>query len=193
MKQLLLMNMKQLLQVAALVLPVWSCSVNIKEAGPVLTDNGRLVTLSLAMPSTPESRALASLTTMQEDKVHEVDVLIFKGEDFFYRAIGTQPDATNKFTVKLPTNEDPYHAVVLANARSILSTLGITPALEQTGTTRTNLMSSITHCLSTPLNTCTTNLATNGIPMWGYDTELDVSDGSGNPESFIHLTRMLAK
>ncbi|MDR1414181.1 MAG: hypothetical protein LBI96_00040, partial [Odoribacteraceae bacterium] len=161
----------------------------IDEGAPVVGDGERLVTLSLTTPSASPTRALSST---QEDAVHTVDVLLFKGEDFFYRAIGGQPNASNEFTVKLPSNAAAYKAVVLANARSMLSAIPV--AQEQTpGTTRTNLLASITQQLTLPVTGWTNSLATNGIPMWGYENDLVVNEGSSNPAATIALTRMVAK
>jgi hypothetical protein len=164
---------------------------NVHEIDPTVGNDERLVTLSLTTPSSVPTRALSST---QEDAVHTVDVLLFNGEDFFYRAIGDQPNASNEFTVKLPSNASAYKAVVLANARAILTTLSIPVAQKQTpGTTRTNLLESITHILSGSVSEWTSALGTNGIPMWGYENDLAVNESSSNPAATISLTRMVAK
>ncbi|MDR1415383.1 MAG: hypothetical protein LBI96_06190, partial [Odoribacteraceae bacterium] len=149
---------------AAILAFAASCVAKVDEGTPVVGDGERLVTLSLTTPSSSPTRAL---TTLQEDAVHTVDVLLFKGEDFFYRAIGSALDESKNFTVKLPFNATPYKAVVLTNARAMLSAIPL--AQEQTpGTTRANLLESITQTLSGSVTGWTSTLATNGIPMWGY-------------------------
>jgi hypothetical protein len=168
---------------------VASCVAKIDEGAPVVGDGERLVTLSLTTPSSSPTRAL---TGTQEDAVHTVDVLLFKGEYFFYRAIGSTLDASKNFTVKLPSNAAPYKAVVLANARAMLSAIPL--AQEQTsGTTRTSLLASITQTLSGSVPDWTSALATAGIPMWGYENDLAVNESSYNPAATIALTRMVAR
>ncbi|MDR1414425.1 MAG: DUF4906 domain-containing protein, partial [Odoribacteraceae bacterium] len=174
--------------VALLVLAA-SCVAKIDEGAPIVGDGERLVTLSLTTPSSVPTRGL---TTLEEDAVHTVDVLLFKDEDFFYRAIGGQPNASNEFTVKLPSSASAYKAVVLANARAMLSAIPV--AREQApGTTRADVLASITQTLSGSVSGWTGTLGTSGIPMWGYYNNLMVNEGSSNPAATISLTRMIAK
>ncbi|MDR1415323.1 MAG: DUF4906 domain-containing protein, partial [Odoribacteraceae bacterium] len=173
---------------AILAFAAGSCVMKVDE-GLAAGAGERLVTLSLAMPSSLPTRAL---TTPQEDAVHTVDVLLFKDEVFFYRAIGSQPNASNEFTVKLPSNATAYKAVVLANARAMLSAIPV--AQEQaSGDSRTNLLAGITQQFSAPVTGWTSALATAGIPMWGYENDLVVNESNSNPPPTIALTRMVAK
>jgi hypothetical protein len=177
------------LALAAILAFAASCVTYVHKSDPIVGDAERLVTLSITTPSSLPTRAL---TGTQEDAVHTVDVLLFKGEVFFYRAIGDQPNASNQFTVKLPSNATAYKAVVLANARSMLSATPV--AREQVpGTTRANLLASITRQLTLPVTGWTSALAANGIPMWGYENNLVVNEESSNPAATIALTRMVAK
>lgn len=88
-------------------------------------DSARFVTLSLAAPRNTATRA-ATPGSAAENRVEEVDALLFTASDkFYYRAIGEIVDddldnnsskATQEYRVKLPFGT--FNVVVIANARA---------------------------------------------------------------------------
>ena len=85
-------------------------------------DGSALVTLSLSTPRLPDTRA-ATPGSPAENRVEEVDVLLFKNNKFYYRAIGEIIDdgsparATQEYRVKLPFGNN-YTVVVITNANT---------------------------------------------------------------------------
>jgi hypothetical protein len=151
------------------------------------------VKLALSVPAPPDSRGL---TEAGENAVETVDVLLFKGEYFYYRAAGTKPDNDTKpyeiknFTVKLPEGNN-YKVVVLANAGALLDAYPA-GALATPGTvTRKALLGSLVQELDAPGHKWTTDFTF--IPMWGYQDDLTIGPATDDPAATIALTRAIAR
>jgi hypothetical protein len=159
-----------------------SCVTNVREGDPVTVGDGEhLVTLSFTIPGPPPSRA------MSETEIDAVDVLLFDlstDNNLVYRAIGTKPNSSNEFTVKLP--DGTYNIVVLANARAMIPA-AYPPATLFTAppplVSREDVLADITQ-------TATGKYTAERVPMWGYKNSFTVGSGSS---ANIDLTRMIAK
>ncbi|MDR1273786.1 MAG: FimB/Mfa2 family fimbrial subunit, partial [Odoribacteraceae bacterium] len=193
-------QIKKLFPLAALALLAGACVVNMEdgEPAPVAGDDGRVVTLALAVPGLPASRA--GLDDTGENAVETVDVLLFKDDKFYYRAIGSNIAddggiTRKKFNVRLPMGT--YGIVVLANARAALS--GIPPAtVEPSGDPRATVLDALEQVVQpagAPYKKWTE--AFNRIPMWGYykdgtNTTLTINEGVTTLQP-INLTRAIAR
>ena len=150
-----------------------SCVRDLGGEKGVTGDGNALVTLSLTMPASPVSRTTTP-GTLDENKVNEVDVILFMNDKFYYRAPGTTPvkeasagDAEEKkeFTVKLPLTPsgEKYRLVVVANARAGIGTF--TPSLP-VSTIVDNSPTSYNNVVDGLERTVAWKMATNGFPMW---------------------------
>jgi hypothetical protein len=193
-------QIKKLFPLAALALLAGACVVNMEdgEPSPVAGEEGRVVTLALAVPGLPASRA--GLDDTGENVVETVDVLLFKDDKFYYRAIGSNINddggiTKKKFNVRLPMGT--YGIVVLANARAALA--GITPAtIDPAGDPRATVLDALEQVVQ-PFggpNKKWTEMF-NRIPMWGYykdgaSTTLTINEGVTTLQP-INLTRAIAR
>ncbi|MDR1273096.1 MAG: DUF4906 domain-containing protein [Odoribacteraceae bacterium] len=189
---------RKLFPLAVLALFAGACVVNVEDEGepaPVAGDDGRTVTLSITVPGPAASRAMP---TTVEDSVETIDVLLFDAatDKFRYRAIGTKPDATRSFSVRLPTGN--WTVVLLANARAELANAGIAPAtLHDPGTkSREEVLESIVMTLAPLAGWSDAKV----FPMWGYykksaggATTLNVDEYTSTIDDAINLTRAVAR
>jgi hypothetical protein len=191
---------------AALATLAGACVVDVEELNapvPEPGDDGRLVTLSIAVPGPAGTRA--QMSEKDEGLVSEVDVLLFDEDDnFCYWAIGssvdngTGTDPIKSFSVRLPTED--WTVVVLANARGAITnskyakdpdkvlvpaTLVSSPAIS-----RADILDNIV----IELGSKTPWPETRRIPMWGYyKGTLSVSEGTTTIADPIPLTRAIAR
>ncbi|MDR1274557.1 MAG: hypothetical protein LBK12_08405 [Odoribacteraceae bacterium] len=191
----------KLFPLVALALFAWACTVNVHDGDPVAVDGeeGRLVTLSLAIPGSPVSRGLDDPA---ENAVTTIDVLLFTadGNDRFrYRALATSitgASSQKEFTVKLP--EETWNVVVLANARGALAASPeaslLVPSTLAPGSTvtRATILGGLVQQLTATGNKWTDE-SFPGIPMWGYRDNLAINASTLNPAASIDLTRAIAR
>ncbi|MDR1415299.1 MAG: FimB/Mfa2 family fimbrial subunit, partial [Odoribacteraceae bacterium] len=194
--------MKQLFPLAAILTLAASCVANFGEDTPLpaVSSDERLVTLSLNVPTTPDSRAAVA----DENAITEIDVLLFDAttDGFRYRAIGSAistPDnlapAKKQFSVKLPIGN--WRIIVLANARASLTALTspnvpIASLDETSAWTRTTLLNSLEMKLANSAKW------SGNIPMWGYyksgtNTALNVTATTTDIAQEINLTRAISR
>ncbi|MDR1274233.1 MAG: FimB/Mfa2 family fimbrial subunit, partial [Odoribacteraceae bacterium] len=191
---------------AVLAMFAGACVVNVddeREPAPVVDADGRVVTLSIAVPGPAPSRAMSTTT---EGKVSTIDVLLFdKDTDKFrYWAIGSNvtpdddhPELKSSFSVKLPTG--PWTVVVLANARELLEASAY-PEVKaaafagSSALSREELLESLVVTISAgdPWDTETI------FPMWGYykngtSTILTVDENTSSSAVTINLTRAVVR
>jgi hypothetical protein len=196
-------KMKKIFLLAALAMCAGSCVIDVEENKPAaaIDNEGRLVTLSLAVPGAPASRGLSCT---EENAVIDVDVLLFDASDhFYYRAVGSniaqdgELSSRQKFTVKLP--EGPWKAVVLANARAILANSphatrlspSALPGEEDTPVARATILDALVQQLTGTANKWTEENF-RGIPMWGY-CDLAINATTSTPAANLDLTRAIAR
>jgi hypothetical protein len=190
----------RLFLLAALSIFAGACVVNMEDGekpAPVAGDEGRLVTLLLAVPGLPASRGLDE---PGENFIETVDVLLFKDDKFYYRAIGSNIDddggiTKKKFNVRLPMGT--YGIVVLANARAALA--GFAPATVSTAniprSTFLDSLAQVVQPYAGPNEKWTDKFSY--IPMWGYykdgaSTTLTINEGATTLQP-INLTRAIAR
>jgi hypothetical protein len=189
-----------MISLAALAIFAGACVVHVddeRKPGPVAGDGEQLVTLALALPGTPGSRAMDA----DEEVVEAIDVFLFNASDqFCYRALGsgitdesTDEVARKSFNVRLP--KGPWKVVVLANARGAIAdskkASDLVPASVSTeGLSREVVLDGIAQQLANTGHKWTEEFRY--IPMWGYgDIVIDVD--TPTPATRLSLTRAIAR
>jgi uncharacterized protein (TIGR02145 family) len=189
---------------AALAMFAGACVVNMddeKESAPV--DDERVVTLSIAVPSPADSRAMSPET---EGAVATVDVLLFDKttDEFRYWAIGsdvtpddTHPERISSFSVKLPTGT--WTVVVLANARELLEASAY-PEVRAAAFAGSSTLSreALLECLVVTIDAGVPWDNARVFPMWGYykkgtETTLIVDENTADIAEAINLTRAVVR
>ncbi|MDR1273123.1 MAG: BACON domain-containing protein, partial [Odoribacteraceae bacterium] len=194
------------LLLAALAILAGACMIDARdEKEPADDEDGRLVTLSIAVPGPAESRAMSETT---EGVVSAIDVLLFKAatDEFRYRAIGSsitpdtdEPNVKKSFNVRLPAGE--WTVVVLANARAALAASPNASLLSPATLAESNTIKrvAILDGLVMTLPAGTKWSDAKEIPMWGYyksaggSMTLPVNDHTSNIADAISLTRAMAR
>jgi hypothetical protein len=195
--------------ITLLALTFVSCSRYDNAIHLLAGDDAALVTLTLAMPATPASRATVN-GSVAENAISEIDALLFatnNNTDYYYyyraraAAITPDPDPSTEnenkkiFTVRLPFTPagHTYRLVVLANAGAALSSFS--PALA-VGQVETSSSLSIDDALAPPDGVAATvsgKMPKTGFPMWGEVTGISIVDGGPAPSINIDLTRAVSR
>lgn len=185
---------------AFIVLPVilFSCTEEITDNYNTGLNEEALVTVVIKTPGagTPATKALSAI---EEEKVTQVDVLLFHphtaGEDagkFCYHASSNNVQGegrTKNFTVNLPTGT--FDIVILANAGDILSGLTLTNELK--GDILNRMQKELPAVNSSGSKWWPTGNGFQPFPMWGEAGIKEIREGGVIDDPIVPLLRMVAR
>lgn len=141
------------------------------------------LTFSLDLPRATPSNT-RSLTVADENNISEIDVLVFKNNEFEYLREGKSLDNSNTtiktFEVTLP--RATYDLVFIANARQTLLIEDF-----KKGDAQNVVLASLEHSLDA-------KWTSNEIPMWGFSDAVVVDENTSlTGNDAVKMSRMLAK